>query len=68
VLWQCTPTSGSALFYFETNELGFKPEFLGRLSFVSAIASLGGIVLYNQYLKRIPLRTLFKWVCVSGMN
>jgi len=67
VLWQSTPTSGSALFYFETNELGFKPEFLGRLSFISAFASLGGVVLYDQYLKRIPLRTLFKWVCITGV-
>jgi len=67
VLWRATPTSGSALFYFETNELGFKPEFLGRLSFISAIASLGGVVLYDQYLKRVPLRTIFKWTTWTGV-
>lgn len=45
VLWQSTPSSGSALFFFETNELGFKPEFLGQLSLVSSLASLVGMIL-----------------------
>ena len=136
VLWQATPTSGSALFYFETlsidkGGLGFQPEFLGRLSFISAIASLGGVVysytciiytraraythththkythihayihmcirtptpapvatpslapllpascwadafaggqvLYDQYLKQVPLRTIFKWTTLTGV-
>lgn len=67
VLWQSTPTSGSALFYFETNELQFQPEFLGRLSLVSSLASLAGVVIYDQKLKKIPLRTLFKWTCLSGV-
>ncbi|EKX47779.1 hypothetical protein GUITHDRAFT_106333 [Guillardia theta CCMP2712] len=60
VLWQSTPTSGSALFFFETNELGFTPEFLGRLSLVSSLSSLLGIIIYDQKLKRVPLRVLFK--------
>lgn len=67
VAWQGTPSSGSALFFFETNELGFKPEFLGRLSLISSISSLAGIVAYDQYLKKIPLKVLFKWVCISGV-
>ena len=67
VAWQGTPSSGSALFFFETNELGFKPEFLGRLSLISSISSLAGIVAYDQYLKKIPLKVLFKWVCITGV-
>eukprot|EP00293_Proteomonas_sulcata_P003773 CAMPEP_0184319162 /NCGR_PEP_ID=MMETSP1049-20130417/106823_1 /TAXON_ID=77928 /ORGANISM="Proteomonas sulcata, Strain CCMP704" /LENGTH=209 /DNA_ID=CAMNT_0026639187 /DNA_START=1 /DNA_END=630 /DNA_ORIENTATION=+ len=66
MLWQSTPTSGSALFYFETNELGFQPEFLGRLSLVSAIASLFGTVLYDQKFKNVPQRTLFAWIAILG--
>ena len=31
-LWQATPSPGSAMFYFSTNELHFSPEFLGRVS------------------------------------
>ncbi|HEY9644294.1 MAG TPA: folate/biopterin family MFS transporter, partial [Coleofasciculaceae cyanobacterium] len=30
-LWQATPTADSAFFFFTTNELGFQPEFLGRV-------------------------------------
>jgi hypothetical protein len=30
-LWQASPSAESALFYFQTNQLGFQPEFLGRV-------------------------------------
>eukprot|EP00884_Botryococcus_braunii_P002170 jgi/Botrbrau1/11954/Bobra.341_1s0019.1 len=29
-LWQATPSADTAMFYFQTNELGFTPEFMGR--------------------------------------
>ncbi|KAK6146064.1 hypothetical protein DH2020_019933 [Rehmannia glutinosa] len=38
-LWQATPQSDSAMFYFTTNELGFTPEFLGRVKLVTSVAS-----------------------------
>ena len=41
-LWQATPTADTAFFYFETNRLGFTPEFLGRVRLVGSIASLAG--------------------------
>lgn len=41
--WQATPSSDTAFFYFETNKLGFKPEFLGEVRLVGSIASLAGI-------------------------
>jgi folate/biopterin transporter len=66
ILWQATPSAGSALFYFEVNELGFQPEFLGRLGLVSSLSSLIGILIYNQKLKSVPLRTIFKWTCITG--
>jgi folate/biopterin transporter len=66
ILWQSTPSAGSALFYFEVNELGFQPEFLGRLGLVSSLSSLLGIMIYNQKLKSVPLRTIFKWTCITG--
>ncbi len=66
VMWQATPSCGSALFYFETNVLGFQPDFLGKLGLVSSISSLLGVILYNQKLKTIPLDVIFKWSCISG--
>ncbi|KAH9764946.1 Folate-biopterin transporter 1 [Citrus sinensis] len=71
-LWQATPHSDSAMFYFthpkfvtnsfvgfSTNELGFTPEFLGRVKFVTSVASLLGVGLYNGFLKNVPLRKIF---------
>ncbi|XP_065047357.1 folate-biopterin transporter 1, chloroplastic-like isoform X2 [Musa acuminata AAA Group] len=39
-LWQATPQSESAMFFFVTNKLGFTPEFLGRVKLVTSVASL----------------------------
>ena len=63
-LWQATPTADSAFFYFTTNELGFAPEFLGRVRLVTSIASLVGIWLFQRFLKNIPFRTLMGWTTV----
>lgn len=63
-LWQATPTSESAFFFFTTNELGFNPEFLGRVRLVTSIASLVGIWLFQRFLKALPFRTIFGWSTV----
>lgn len=60
-LWQSTPTSDGAFLYFMTDELGFGPEFLGRVRLFSAIASLFGVFLYNQYLKTKPIKDILFW-------
>jgi folate/biopterin transporter len=60
-LWQCTPTADSAFFYFSTNELGFTPEFLGRVRLVTSLASLFGVWLFQRFLKTIPFRQIFLW-------
>jgi folate/biopterin transporter len=63
-LWQCTPTADSAFFYFSTNELGFTPEFLGRVRLVTALASLLGVWLFQRFLKTIPFRKIFLWTTI----
>jgi folate/biopterin transporter len=60
-LWQSTPTSSGAFFYFMTNDLGFGPEFFGRVGLVSAGAGLFGVWLYNQYLKTKPIKDILFW-------
>lgn len=65
-LWQATPSAGSAMFYFNTNELGFSPEFLGRVALLRSFAALGGVALYNGYLKRVPLKKMFWWTSILG--
>ncbi|MEB3883452.1 folate/biopterin family MFS transporter [Lyngbya sp. CCY1209] len=58
-LWQATPSGDSAFFYFSTNELGFQPEFLGRVRLVTSIAALIGIWLFQRFFKSVPFRKIF---------
>ena len=63
-LWQCTPTADAAFFFFTTNELGFEPEFLGRVRLVTSVASLVGIWMFQRFFKTTPFRTIFGWSTV----
>lgn len=63
-IWQATPTSDSAFFFFTTNELHFEPEFLGRVRLVTSIASLVGIWIFQRFLKKVPFRVIFGWSTV----
>ncbi len=63
-LWQAMPTAESAFFFFTTNELGFEPEFLGRVRLVTSLASLLGIWLFQRFFKAVPFRQIFAWSTV----
>ncbi|KAL5210273.1 hypothetical protein ABZP36_005896 [Zizania latifolia] len=65
-LWQATPQSDSAMFFFVTNKLEFTPEFLGRVTLVTSIASLLGIGVYNSFLKEVPMRKIFLTTTIFG--
>jgi folate/biopterin transporter len=57
-LWQATPSADTAFFYFVTNDLHFGPEFLGRVRLATSIASLIGIVIFQRWLRTVPLRRI----------
>lgn len=61
------PKISTTLFYYEVNKLGFQPEFIGIMGSASSIASLFGIVLYNQKLKSIHTRVILKWTCILSV-
>ena len=63
-IWQATPSSDSAFFFFTTNELGFQPEFLGRVRLITSLASLLGVWLFQRFFRTIPFRTIFAWSTV----
>jgi folate/biopterin transporter len=67
MILNATPKIGTTLFYYEVNKLGFQPEFFGMIGSASSIASLLGIVLYNQKLKSIHLRAILKWTCILSV-
>ncbi|MGD1699759.1 folate/biopterin family MFS transporter [Dapis sp. BLCC M229] len=64
LIWQATPNSESAFFFFSTNELGFQPEFLGRVQLVISIAALFGVWLFQRFFKSVPFRKIFGWSTV----
>jgi len=66
-LWQATPTSDGAMLYFLTNDIGFGPEFLGRVRLVTAAASLFGVWLYNQYLRRVAIKDVLLWTSIASV-
>ncbi|MGF1676728.1 MAG: folate/biopterin family MFS transporter [Rivularia sp. (in: cyanobacteria)] len=63
-IWQATPSSESAFFFFTTNELHFQPEFLGRVRLVTSVAALVGIWIFQRFLKSVPFRVIFGWSTV----
>ena len=63
-IWQATPSSESAFFFFTTNELHFQPEFLGRVRLVTSVAALFGIWIFQRFLKSVPFRVIFAWSTV----
>jgi folate/biopterin transporter len=63
-IWQATPSSESAFFFFTTNDLHFQPEFLGRVRLVTSIAALAGIWIFQRFLKSVPFRVIFAWSTV----
>ena len=54
------------MFYFQTEALGFTPEFLGRVALARSVAALVGVGVYNAYLKDVPLKKMFTVSAVLG--
>lgn len=54
-----SPSSSSIMFYFYTQVLGFTPAFMGTLKFIYALSTIGGVLLYNTYLKNITFGKIF---------
>jgi folate/biopterin transporter len=63
-IWQATPSSESAFFFFSTNDLGFQPEFLGRVKLVVSLAALIGIFLFQRFFKTVSFRKIFAWTTI----
>jgi folate/biopterin transporter len=60
-IWQATPTSDGAFFYFMTDDLHLGPEFMGRIQLVSAAAGLAGVWLYQQFFRNVNIKDLLFW-------
>lgn len=66
-IWRATPSSGGGLSYFMIDELGFDPEFFGRLSLISHGMSIVGVLIFRKFLLSVSLRKLFFWIIVASV-
>ena len=58
LFFMSTPSCVDALFYYFTNELGFRPEFMGEMRMVWGIGTLLGIYCYNTFLYKYSFKTM----------
>lgn len=65
--WQATPTPDSAMFFFTTGELGFQPEFLGRVRLAASLAALAGVTIYRTFLKDISIKQVILWTSLLSV-
>jgi Na+/melibiose symporter-like transporter len=61
------------MFYFYTNVLDFKPEFIGELRLMYSVSSIFAVILFNNYLKNIRFTKVFAYstvfyCCVSWLT
>lgn len=66
-LWRSTPTSGGAFNYFLIDELQFSAEFFGRLSVISHVSGIAGVLFFRKVLIAMSLRKLFFWIVVASV-
>ncbi len=66
-VWRATPSSGGAFSYFLIDELHFTAEFFGRLSLISNITAIIGILVFRKFLLGLSLRKLFFWVVILSI-
>ncbi len=66
-IWRSTPTSGGAFSYFLIDELQFSPEFFGRLSLISHVSGIAGVLFFRKVLIAMSLRKLFFWIMVASV-
>lgn len=66
-IWRSTPSTGGAYSYFIIDQYGFDAEFFGRITLISRIGAICGIVFFRKFLLNIPIRTLFVWIAFVGV-
>lgn len=65
--WQATPSPESSLFFFQTNELNFGPEFMGRIRLISSGAALVGLYLYRRFFINVRLKRFMLWCTIVSV-
>ncbi|KAJ9182128.1 hypothetical protein P3X46_006154 [Hevea brasiliensis] len=65
-LWQATPQSDSALFYFTYVQILFHPRNSRAIQACHHSRIIAWVGLYNGFMKNVPLRNIFVFTTLSG--
>ena len=49
------------------SELGFKPEFLGRVQLAGSVGGLAGVWIYQRFLKEQKISDVLLWTCLASL-
>jgi len=63
-VWQATPSSQASYFYFLTNDIKLKPEFMGTLHLVEGASSIIALMIYNLWLTKVAYRRILYWTII----
>ncbi len=66
-IWRATPSSGGALSYYMIDVLDFTPEFFGRLSVISRLMGIVGVLFFRKFLISLSLRSVFVGVVAASI-
>jgi folate/biopterin transporter len=62
-----TPSYGDPLFFFYTEVLKFAPMVMGRLRLIYGVATVLGIIIYNNYLKNVGFKKIIWATTILSM-
>lgn len=65
--WNFSPSFGSPLFYYQTNELKFNEVFIGFLDSISAIGNIIGALIFWGFCRKISLKKLLNLTIGFGV-
>lgn len=66
--WTFSPSVGTALFYYQTDVLKFRQEFIGGLGSLGSAAGIVGAVIYAPLSRRVPLKWLVNLAIALGVG
>ena len=67
-MFTAVPACSDAMFFFYTNQLGFKPEFMGKMKLAYGIGQVAGMTIYINFLKNVEFKKLLvvnTFICIG---
>lgn len=67
-MFTAVPGCSDTMFFYYTNNLGFRPEFMGKLKLAFGVGEIMGMIIYSNFLKNVEFKKLLvcnTFICVG---